>query len=82
MKMCWGKVWINANTHIFYHSDFCRFYWLLAYRRTPNAPPRFPTRGCAASSVPDAASDIQGSAAEEPPVNINLDTAEIEYKQQ
>lgn len=82
MKMSLGKVWINANTHIFYHSDFCRFYWLLVYHRTANAPPRFPTRGCAASSVPDAASDIQGSTAEEPPVNINLDTAEIEYKQQ
>lgn len=82
MKMCLGEVWINANAHVFYHPDFCRFYWLLVYRRTLTAPPRFPPRGGAAPSVPDAAGDIQGSGAEEPPVNINLDTAEIEYKQQ
>lgn len=82
MKMWLGKVWINSNTHIFYLSDFCRFYWLLVYHGTPKAPPCFPTRGCAASLVPAAASEIQGSAAKEPPVNINLDTAEIEYKQQ
>lgn len=54
-------------------------YWFIAELRML---PRASLHKAVLSSAPDAASDIQGSAAEEPPVNINLDTAEIEYKQQ